>query len=88
MGKILQLQRTTIGDHPILVAKTLAIREAIKITVRVKMNNIIVESDSQVTIFSIMDKMVAPKTVLVLVDDMKCILRILPSLIVIGQLIL
>lgn len=47
-GKILQLQGTSIRDCPVLVALKLAIWKVIKTVVQMKMDNIIVESDSQV----------------------------------------
>lgn len=55
--------------------KTLAIREAIKTTVQMEMDNIIMESDFREMIFSIMDKVVAPKCISILVDDIKYITR-------------
>lgn len=45
-----------------------------------KMDNIIMESDSQVTIGSIMDKIVAPKQICDLVDDIKSVARNIKNL--------
>lgn len=54
--KFFSFKETTIGDCSVLVAETLAIQEAIRTALRMKMDYIIVKSDFQVTIFSIMDK--------------------------------
>lgn len=59
--RILRQVRTTIGDHPMLAAEILTIQEAIKIVVRINIDNIILKSHSQVTIDSIADKIVATK---------------------------
>lgn len=48
----------SIRDCLVLVALTLAIREAIRTVVQMNIDNIIMESDSQVAIFSIMEKLV------------------------------
>lgn len=45
------------------------------------MDNIILKSDFQVTIFSIMDKIVILKHIFVLVDDIKCIARNIKNII-------
>lgn len=50
-----------IGEHRILVAKTLMTREAIKNVIWMKLDKIIMESDSEVVACSIMDKVIAPK---------------------------
>lgn len=42
-----------------------------------KMANIILESDSQLTVSAITDKMVAPEEISILVDDVNVLLRIL-----------
>lgn len=47
-----------------LVAERLTIREAIRSAIHMKIDKIIEESDSQVAIFSILDKIVAPKQIL------------------------
>lgn len=47
-----------------LVAERLTIREAIRSAIHMKIDKIIVESDSQVAIVSILDKIVAPKQIL------------------------
>lgn len=56
----------TIGDCPVLVAKTLTIREAITTGIWMNVDNNIVKSDSQVAIGSIMGKIIAPKSKFVL----------------------
>lgn len=55
--------------------RTIATRETKKTAVQMKRTNIILESDPQVTILSIMDKMVALKHISNLVDGIKCIAR-------------
>lgn len=68
------------------------IREAIRIIIQMKLNNIIEKIDFQVTIFFTMGKIVASKQIYNLVDNIKFIARnsknIKFFLIIIGLLIL
>lgn len=65
-----------------LVVETLAIQKVVKAAIRMKMDNVLVESDSQVTTFTIMDKTATPKHISVLIDDIKCIARNVKNIIV------
>lgn len=67
--------RNDYMNCPALVADTLTIREAIKTVIQVNLDNIIMESDSQVPIYSIMDKIVAQNQISNLVDDINSIIR-------------
>lgn len=59
--KIIQLLGMKIDYSPILVAKSVVIREAIMTAIRMKLKNIIIKSDSQMFILFFMDKTVALK---------------------------
>lgn len=46
----------TVDDYQILITVTLATREMVKMTIQMQLSNIIVESDSQISIYSITRK--------------------------------
>lgn len=58
-----------IGDCFILMAEVLTIREAIMMAIQQNFQSIIIESDSQLVINSIHDKICVPKNVINLVKD-------------------
>lgn len=66
-GNTIHLSSKPVGNCHILVANMLTIREAN----RMKQGNIIVESDSQVAISSIMQKVDVSRQILNLVADIK-----------------
>lgn len=49
-----------IGNCPVLVVETMKIHEAIQMAIQMQLLNVIIESDSQVMIHSIMGKTKAP----------------------------
>lgn len=55
-GKLMKTERKQIGDWPALTAETLAIQNTITASLRIRIDNIILESDSQVAINSIIGK--------------------------------
>lgn len=66
---IIQACSKSIRDCPASVAETLMIREAIKEIGRMHLENIVVESDSEVTILSITGKIDVPKLISNLVEN-------------------
>lgn len=59
--EILRQESTIAGDYRVLVEETLAIQEAIRIAIRMKIDNIIIESDSQAAVGYINGRFIAPK---------------------------
>lgn len=50
-----------MGECPVLIAETLVVREAMRAVICMNIDNIIMESYSQVAIDSIMGRIIAPK---------------------------
>lgn len=75
--KIFHLLGTTTGYCPIRVTETLAIGEANRTVLQMKLDNIIVKNDSPVAICSIMGKIVAHKQISNMVDDINSTVRLL-----------
>lgn len=64
-----------IGGYPTLLAEVLVIREAVIETVKPELSNVIIESDSHVTIRAILGKIKAPSSISNMVADI-CIFSI------------
>lgn len=66
-----------ISDCPIMLAESLAVREAMVISMQEKLSNIIIESDSQIVIHAIMGAIKIPSTISSIVKDIRILLSAL-----------
>lgn len=64
-----------LGDYTILVAKCLAVREAILMAIQRSIQRIIIQRDSQLVVNSTNGKIRVPKDNINLVEDVKCLLN-------------
>lgn len=65
-GRILHSISRRIGDVPVSVAETLAIWEALRVEAYLKMGNLMMESDSQIVINSILRITKVPRQILII----------------------
>lgn len=57
MGRNQYSSGKSIGDYPILVAETIAIREAALVIIQKRLTNVIIESDSQMRFGPLKEKL-------------------------------
>lgn len=69
--KIIKAERKQNGDCQALTMATLAIQKVITVSLQLGINNIIVESDSQIAMKSIIAKAQAPRQIRNLISDIK-----------------
>lgn len=60
-----------IGDYPVLVVECEAIRQAILEAIRMKRHKVYINSDSQIVVNAVNKKMIVPKDIINLVEDMR-----------------
>lgn len=54
IGRVRYIIEKAIGDYPILLVETMAFREAILTTIRKRLSDVVVKSDSQIATRAIM----------------------------------